>query len=139
MQVSTAAEGYRRKRNERSVLRRRGPLVKRLRRGPLTPQTWVRFPHGSPFFSAAPLQSYQGVLLCFGSGRKERGQSSLPCFFPSGKQVGVYDGEGPPVPIPNTEVKLVGGENTCLATDREDSTMPTLMVLNSSVGRARGC
>ena len=25
-----------------------GPLVKRLRRGPLTPQTWVRFPHGSP-------------------------------------------------------------------------------------------
>ena len=27
-----------------------GPLVKRLRRGPLTPQTWVRFPHGSPHF-----------------------------------------------------------------------------------------
>ena len=40
-------------------------------------------------------------------------------------EVGVYDDEGPPVPIPNTEVKLVGGENTCLATDREDSTMPT--------------
>ena len=40
-------------------------------------------------------------------------------------EVGVYDGEGPPVPIPNTEVKLIGGENTCLATDREDSTMPT--------------
>ena len=54
-------------------------------------------------------------------------------------EVGVNDDEGPPVPIPNTEVKLVGGENTCLATDREDSTMPTLMVLNSSVGRARGC
>ena len=43
----------------------------------------------------------------------------------SSDEVGVYDGEGPPVPIPNTEVKLVGGENTCLATDREDSTMPT--------------
>ena len=40
-------------------------------------------------------------------------------------EVGAYDGEGPPVPIPNTEVKLVGGDNTCLATDREDSTVPT--------------
>ena len=40
-------------------------------------------------------------------------------------EVGVNDDEGPPVPIPNTEVKLIGGENTCLATDREDSTMPT--------------
>ena len=27
---------------------RNGPLVKRLRRRPLTPQTWVRFPYGSP-------------------------------------------------------------------------------------------
>ena len=34
--------------------------------------------------------------------------------------VGVYQGEGPPVPIPNTEVKLASAENTCLATDRED-------------------
>ncbi len=40
-------------------------------------------------------------------------------------EVGVNDDGGPPVPIPNTEVKLVGGDNTCLATDREDSTMPT--------------
>ena len=39
--------------------------------------------------------------------------------------VGVDDGEGPPVPIPNTEVKLIDGENTCLATDRENSKMPT--------------
>ena len=39
--------------------------------------------------------------------------------------VGVNDGEGPPVPIPNTEVKLTGAENTCLATDREDRAMPT--------------
>ena len=29
-------------------------------------------------------------------------------------------GEGPPVPIPNTEVKLASAENTCLETDRED-------------------
>ena len=39
--------------------------------------------------------------------------------------VGVFNAEGPPVPIPNTEVKLCSGENTCLATDREDSSMPT--------------
>jgi len=26
--------------------------------------------------------------------------------------VGIYDDEGPPVPIPNTEVKLIGAENT---------------------------
>ncbi len=43
----------------------------------------------------------------------------------SDNEVGAYDGEGPPVPIPNTEVKLIGGDNTCLATDREDSTVPT--------------
>ena len=40
-------------------------------------------------------------------------------------EVGAYDGEGPPVPIPNTEVKLVGGENTCLETDWKDRSMPT--------------
>ncbi len=30
--------------------------------------------------------------------------------------VGVDDAEGPPVPIPNTEVKLSGAENSALAT-----------------------
>ena len=34
--------------------------------------------------------------------------------------------EGPPVPIPNTEVKLLSAENTCWATDREDRTLPVL-------------
>ena len=29
-----------------------GPLVKRLRQRPLTPLTWVRFPHGSPKYSS---------------------------------------------------------------------------------------
>ena len=33
--------------------------------------------------------------------------------------------EGPPVPIPNTEVKLYSGENTCLETDRKDSSLLT--------------
>ena len=39
--------------------------------------------------------------------------------------VGVSDGEGPPVPIPNTEVKLTSAENTCLATDWKDRSTPT--------------
>ena len=34
--------------------------------------------------------------------------------------VGVDDGEGPPVPIPNTEVKLTCADNTWLETARED-------------------
>ena len=33
--------------------------------------------------------------------------------------------EGPPVPIPNTEVKLYSGDNTCLETSREDSSLLT--------------
>ena len=37
-----------------------------------------------------------------------------------------FNAEGPPVPIPNTEVKLCSGDNTCLETDRKDSSMPTL-------------
>ena len=39
--------------------------------------------------------------------------------------VGVFNAEGPPVPIPNTEVKLCSAENTCRATDRENKSMPT--------------
>ena len=41
------------------------------------------------------------------------------------KKVGVTNAEGPPVPIPNTEVKLCSGENTLRETVREDSSMPT--------------
>ena len=55
--------------------------------------------------------------------------ASLPLFSFQGTNVlntvGVFNGEGPPVPIPNTEVKLTSAENTCLATDREDRSMPT--------------
>ena len=36
-----------------------GPLVKRLRQRPLTPLTWVRFPHGSPKSTPA----YAGVFF----------------------------------------------------------------------------
>ena len=64
------------------------------------------------------------------------------------KAVGVFSDEGPPVPIPNTAVKLISAENTWLEATREDKAMPTqknrfskilkrLKCLNSSVGRFR--
>ena len=45
------------------------------------------------------------------------------------KKVGVTIAQGPPVPIPNTEVKLCGAENTCLATGWENRSMPTFFHL----------
>ena len=39
--------------------------------------------------------------------------------------VGVYYEEGPPVPIPNTVVKLIRAENTWLEAARENRSMPT--------------
>ena len=73
-----------------------GPLVKWLRRGPLTPQTGVRLSYGSP-------------------------HKEVEIYI-----VGVNNDEGPPVPIPNTEVKLISADNTCLETDRKDRSTPTL-------------
>ena len=46
-------------------------------------------------------------------------------------QVGVSIAQGPPVPIPNTEVKLCGAENTCLATSRENKSVPTFFKYSS--------
>ena len=53
--------------------------------------------------------------------------------------VGIVCDEGPPVPIPNTEVKLISAEDTWLETARENRKMPTYIFLNSSAGRACGC
>ena len=39
--------------------------------------------------------------------------------------VGAYGDEGTPVPIPNTEVKLIRVENTWLETAWEDKAVPT--------------
>ena len=36
------------------------------------------------------------------------------------KEVSVFNAKGPPVPIPNTEVKLCSAENTWLETARKD-------------------
>ena len=43
--------------------------------------------------------------------------------------VGVNNGEGPPVPIPNTEVKLIRAEDTWRATAWKNRSMPTLVFL----------
>ena len=51
--------------------------------------------------------------------------------------VGADCDEGPPVPIPNTEVKLISVEDTWRAAARENRTVPTHIFLYSSVGRAR--
>ena len=47
--------------------------------------------------------------------------------------VGVDYNEGPPVPIPNTEVKLACADNTWLETARDDRLMPTLKEPHESV------
>ena len=50
------------------------------------------------------------------------------CRAPQGAQhleVSTNNDEGPPVPIPNTEVKLISGDDTWLATARENSTALT--------------
>ena len=42
------------------------------------------------------------------------------------KLVSVFNAVGPPVPIPNTEVKRCSGEDTWLATARENNSTLTL-------------
>ena len=49
-------------------------------------------------------------------------------------KVGVDDAEGPPVPIPNTEVKLCSAEDSALATRCENRKTPTHTFLHSPVG-----
>ena len=91
-----------------SLLRRNGSLVKRLRHRPLTPVTRVRFPHESP------------------KGDHTRKSDDIEVTKVTKRKVGIDDAEGPPVPIPNTEVKLSSAEDTWLVTARENRKMPTL-------------
>ena len=42
------------------------------------------------------------------------------CYTKPVKSVGVDDGEVPPVPIPNTEVKLTRAQDSSLETAREN-------------------
>ena len=56
------------------------------------------------------------------SGDKIQGKKQLILAAKAVKinKVGADCGEGPPVPIPNTAVKLICAENTWLVTARED-------------------
>ena len=47
--------------------------------------------------------------------------------------------EDPPVPMPNTEVKLFHVDDTWRETARESRQLPELIFLYSSVGRAHDC
>ena len=51
--------------------------------------------------------------------------------------VGFTNAEGPPVPIPNTEVKLCSADNTSLATVRKDRSKPTPRIAERLLGYLR--
>ena len=53
----------------------------------------------------------------------ERSDTRQGFEFP--ETVSIFNAKGPPVPIPNTEVKLCSADNTCLETSREDRSMLT--------------
>ena len=79
-----------------------GPLVKWLRQRPLTPLTSVRIRYGSPLLSETCVKELFAA-------------KAVDKYI-----VGADWYEGPPVPIPNTEVKLVFAEDTCRVTGREN-------------------
>ena len=58
---------------------------------------------------------------------------------PKPKGVGLTNAEGPPVPIPNTEVKLRSAENTMLATAWKDRSRPTFVLTDEAHNLKRGC
>ncbi len=78
-----------------------------LRLRPLTPATGVRIPYGSPL-----LQSH--ASFC------RSGFTPFPIYL-----VGAYSGEVPPVPIPNTAVKLTCAYDTWRVTAWENRSAPT--------------
>ena len=51
---------------------------------------------------------------------KNTGQSKSEMIYLASHMVGDDDGEVPPVPIPNTEVKLTCAEDSSLETAREN-------------------
>ena len=80
-----------------------------LRLRPLTPATRVRISYGSP-------KDHNDRNV------DEDRQDILRVAV---YEVGVYDDEGPPVPIPNTVVKLIRADNTWREAAREDRSTPT--------------
>ena len=63
---------------------------------------------------AVIIQFWRHVLLKILDSKAEM------CYTDSVKSVGVDDGKVPPVPIPNTEVKLTCAEDSSLETAREN-------------------
>ena len=63
---------------------------------------------------AVIIQIWRHVLL------KILDRSIEMCYTDSVKSVGVDDGKVPPVPIPNTEVKLARAQDSSLETAREN-------------------
>ena len=53
--------------------------------------------------------------------------------------IGVNDDEDPPVPIPNTEVKLIRAENTWREAAREDRSTPILREHETEMFRVLFC
>ena len=51
--------------------------------------------------------------------------NSLPTYLSLFSFEGVYNDEVPPVPIPNTEVKLISADDTWLETARENRSSPS--------------
>ena len=104
---------------ERSLIReydqRLGDLKRNRRKSVLQTHRVHPFPFRTRKLSCAVL-----TILCWRRHGKI-GQGRHPLSL----KVGVINAQGPPVPIPNTEVKLCSAENTLLATARENRSMPT--------------
>ena len=79
----------------------------------------------------------RGLFLLQKQEKKFSSKSFLFGFQVAWKEkriVGVIGDEEPPVPMPNTEVKLISAENTWLVTTREDKAMPAhFLPLNHSI------
>ena len=69
------------------------------------------------------LDAGKGRLKFIYDAPKRRGMPRIRRI--ASNRVGTFSGEGPPVPIPNTAVKLTSAKNTCLETDRENRAAPT--------------
>ena len=77
------------------------------------------------------LFNFQGTIRALKTSTAEAGELSTQIRaeervgLEKSTGVSVINAEGPPVPIPNTEVKLCYGEDTCLETGRENSSLLT--------------
>ena len=83
-----------------------GPLVKRLRHGPFTAVTWVRFPYGSPKHPALKGAGCFSLYSC-GLGRRTGIEQLVPavCSGGSPKQA-PRRGQDPALRVPQTKIQI---------------------------------